>query len=406
MKTLIIGAGPAGLMCGIVAARNGDEVTVIDSNKKAGKKIYATGNGRCNFTNTNMKSPGLYRGDSVLAGKIIKRFSSKDLIAFFNELGLLERNIDGYIYPSSEQAASVAEKLVREYERLKGSLELEKKAVDIRFTRDGRFSVFTESDLYTADKLVIATGGLAAPVHGSDGSLNRIITKLGHSFVRQVPALVNLVYKDKKLDMLAGVRTRAGAELIIDGRSVSSEKGEIVFTKGSVSGIPVMQMSRYAAYALLDRKSVELKLDLFDGISYEELDGKLRNAIYGPCSQGKSVFEVLNGTVNGRLLDYCLKSAGIDPDRKAYSLKPQKFNDMVSVFKGLTIRIKDTGGFDKAQVTAGGINTSELDDDLQSKKVKNLYFAGEIIDVDGTCGGYNLQWAFSSGYVAGKAGKR
>ncbi|MCR4840300.1 MAG: aminoacetone oxidase family FAD-binding enzyme [Lachnospiraceae bacterium] len=406
MKTLIIGAGPAGLMSGIISARCGDEVTIIDSNKKAGKKIYATGNGRCNFTNMNMKNGDLYRGNPEFAAKVIRRFNNKNLITFFNELGIIERNIDGYIYPSSEQAASVAEKLTGEFTRLKGSLVLGQKAVDIRMTRDKKFSVFTETDFYTADKLIIATGGLAAPVHGSDGSLNRILTKLGHSFVKQVPALVNLLYKDRKLDNLAGVRTRAGVVLKIIGNAAANEAGEIVFTKGNISGIPVMQLSRYASYAFAEKKNVELVIDLFKDLTSEELDERLRSAIYGPYSSGKSIYEVLSGTVNSKLLDYALRSAGIDPDKKAYTLKPQKFNDMISAFKGLEIKIKDVGGFDKAQVTAGGIKTSELDDNLQSKLVKNLYFAGEIIDVDGTCGGYNLQWAFSSGYIAGKSGKR
>ena len=405
MKTVIIGTGPAGLMAAIMSARNGNETIIIDSQAKLGKKIYATGNGRCNFTNRDMKSPDLFRGDAALAKKIVNKFNNNDLIAFFNELGVIERDINGYIYPNSEQASSIAETLVSELKRLKVCTVLNQKVIDIKVSKHG-FDVFTSVDMFSADKVVIAVGGQAAPVHGSDGNLNKLIKKLGHSFVKQVPALVNLEHSDKKLDKLAGVRTRCGICLVVNGQVVSSEKGEIIFNKGNISGIPVMQVSRYAAYALNEKKDVSLKINLLNELSMDELSERLRAAIYGPMSKNKSVFEVLTGTLNSKLLEYALKEAGIGPDKAAYALKPQQFNNLLQVLTELTVRIKATGNFEKAQVTAGGVNTKELDQNLQSKLVKNLYFAGEIVDVDGTCGGYNLQWAFSSGYVVGSKSEK
>ncbi len=397
---IIIGGGAAGLMSAAVSARNGNEVTLIDSNAKLGRKIYATGNGRCNFTNLSFDSD-CFRGSSPeFAYRAFRKFNNYRLIDFFEELGMLHREINGYVYPNSEQASSVVEILLAELRRLSVRTVTDEKISDIKRKGDGFLCAGADRS-YEASNVIVAAGGLASPVHGSDGSIYEACRRLGHSFVTQVPALVNLKFKDKKLSSLAGVRLRCGLRLFIDGEPLYSENGEIIFNKDNISGIPVMQISRFASYAVLEKKPVSVHIDILDSYTQDEVYGLIRERIYGVYSGKKTAYETLTGLINGRLLDYMLKSAGINPEKPASRIKPSELNMLSRLFKDFVIEIKCPGDFSSAQVTAGGINTAEINDTMESKLISGLYFAGEILDIDGACGGYNLQWAFTSGYIAG-----
>lgn len=397
---LIVGAGPAGMMAAISAARKGNNVILVNSAVKAGKKIYATGNGRCNFTNLNI-SKECFRGTAPeFAFCAYKKFDNGQLIDFFEKLGVPSKNINGYIYPNSEQASSISEAMINELDRLNIKIFNEVKILDINKEED-IFICSSDSGKYNADKVIICCGGLAAPSHGSDGSINNAIKKLGHSFVPQLPALVNLRFKEKNLTKLQGVRAKCNVSMNIINSQTYEESGEIIFNKDNISGIPVMQLSRYASEALSKNNKVTLKLDFFEQYSCEELKNKISNVIYGDFTGKKTIYQSLCGYINNKLLDYLLRLIKVNPDKYASGLSEEELTAIVRIFKNMEITISGTGDFSQAQTTAGGIKVSELKDTMESKIIPGLYFAGEIIDIDGTCGGYNLQWAFTSGYIAG-----
>ena len=285
---LIIGAGPAGMMAAITASRKGKKVTLINSAIKTGKKIYATGNGRCNFTNMNI-SDNSFRGSSPeFAYTALEKFDNNMLIKFFEELGVPCRDINGYIYPNSEQASSIAEALNNELARLNVRIINDEKITLIKNNSD-IFECYGNNNVYKSSKLIVCCGGLAAPSHGSDGSINKTIEKLGHSFTPQLPALVNLKFKDKSLSKLQGVRTKCKVSLYIDNLHSYEESGESIFNKENISGIPVMQLSRYAANALYRNQKVSLKLDFFNDISSHDLRERIEKTIYNDFADKKTI---------------------------------------------------------------------------------------------------------------------
>ncbi|MCR5356459.1 MAG: aminoacetone oxidase family FAD-binding enzyme [Lachnospiraceae bacterium] len=431
-EVIIIGAGPAGLMAAISAAREGAFVTVLEQKDKPLKKLYATGNGRCNFSNIYMDDKVYRGGDPEFALKIVDHYDRDDLLLFFHELGMMTKHIGDYIYPYNEQARSVADALLLECRRLGVKICCEERVVDITYKPENedevssdvysepadevRFEVKTVGRIYGCRKLILAVGGKASPAHGSDGNLNGVIKDLGHTIVKQYPALVPLMHTDKKLAKLAGVRVKCAVSLIVSGNTVSSERGEIIFNKDNISGIPVMQVSRYAAKAFEEGREVYVRLDLFPDETEEELSGLLRRAFDGYYDvlslknkdprRDRSALEALGLCTNEKLAEYCLNAAGIIPRSIAGNVQEKKLKALAKLLKGLDVRVTGDAGFERAQVTAGGVDLSELTDDLGSKIIPGLYIAGELADVDGTCGGYNLQWAFSSGAIAGRdAGK-
>ncbi len=389
-EVLVVGAGPAGMMAAIIAARAGSKVIVIEQKDMPGKKIYATGNGRCNFTNQHYDSR-VFRGeDPKFAYEAYKRFDKDALIGFMKELGVAFRDINGYIYPYNEQARSVANALLYECKRLGIEIRCNEKTLDItqdnKIDNDSDFLVTTDKDVYICEKVIIAAGGKASPTHGSDGNLNKVIRKLGHEIILQDPALVPLRFADNSLSLLAGVRCKCKTVLMIDGYETDNESGEIIFNNDNISGIPVMQLSRYAVKALTAKSKVSLELDLIPDMN----DAFLKDFLETSVKKRSGIFETLGLVVNDKIAKYiCDRIKDID--------------ELIHFLKHFRIEIIGDCGFNKAQVTAGGVNVAQITKDMESKIIRRLFFAGEILDIDGTCGGYNLQWAFTSGYLAGTA---
>ena len=391
-EVLVVGAGPAGMMAGISAARRGSNVIIIEQKDIPGKKIYATGNGRCNFTNQYYDSR-VFRGEDPQFGyDAYKRFDKDALMGFMRELGVTCRDINGYIYPYNEQAKSVANALLYECKRLGVDIRCSQKALDItqekdnKINNDGGFLVTTDKEVYSCEKIIIAAGGKASPTHGSDGNLNKVIRKLGHEIILQDPALVPLRFADSSLSLLAGVRCKCRTVLVIDGSETDNESGEIIFNNDNISGIPIMQMSRYAVRALSRGSKVWLELDLVPDMGDADLKGFLETSV----EKRSGIFEALGLVVNDKIAKYiCDRIKDTD--------------ELIHFLKHFKVEIIGDCGFNKAQVTAGGVNVSQITKDMESKIIRRLFFAGEILDIDGTCGGYNLQWAFTSGYLAGMA---
>ncbi len=412
---IIVGAGASGLMAAIGAAGRGSRVLVLEQKDKAGKKIMATGNGKCNFTNL-YQAPECYRSeDNSFAMKVLSAFDVQQTISFFQELGILPKEREGYLYPNSEQAASIVQVLLMECRRLGVRFIYEEKVIEIKTLNHNSFRILTEKltepgkgGSYEAKKLILAAGGCASPKLGSDGSGYILAKSLGHGLIKPLPALVQLKSPNKFLKTLSGVRTigRVTVYTTKDGlttnydNKLSEEQGELIFTDYGISGIPILQISRYVAKALDRREHIHLLLDFLPQYNKKEVSELLRDRIRH--GEGKNLEETMVGLFNHKLSYIMIKEAGLDPYQNPSGLKDKEVALLTSQIKEFRLIINDTNSFENAQVSAGGIPTSELEaTTLESKQRKNLYLCGELVDVDGTCGGYNLQWAWSSGYLAG-----
>lgn len=399
--TVVIGGGASGLTAAIFAARKGSRVLVLEQKDKLCKKIYATGNGKCNFTNKDWQ-PAYFRGsDFSLAKPVLCAFSLKDTLAFFKEIGVYPKERNGYYYPASEQAASVAESLVRETKRL-GVTCLTGMKVNRVYCENKSNRTFvaeTDAGIYRANSLVLATGGKASPAHGSDGSGYPFAKSFGHTVISPLPAIVQLKAEGTFFKTLAGVRTDGRVTLHI-GKETYSEEGELLFAAYGLSGIPVMQVSRYASVALSKKMPVSAEMDLFPILSEQELAEEIARRFRS--MKENTAEEALAGLCNHKLNFVLLQLCSLEPTKKASAYGIKEATALAEKIKHFTVKITDTNGFEQAQACAGGVPLSELTESMESKLVPGLFITGELADIDGTCGGYNLQWAWSSGAAAGK----
>lgn len=401
MKTVgIIGAGASGMMAAISAKNHGAEVILIEHKDRVGKKILSTGNGRCNFTNID-QSPKYYRSDTPeFPISVLSQFSVPDTISFFLKLGVYSKNRNGYLYPNSDQASSVLDVLRFEIDRLGIRVYTDTNVTDIQKTKKG-FQIHTHQKTYSCDSLILATGSKAAPVTGSDGSGYNLAKSFGHSLAPVLPALVQLKCKESFYKNLAGIRTQAKVILCINEEPIAEDIGELQLTKLGISGIPVFQISRFAARGLYEKQNVTAELDFMPDFDDDALTSFLNTRIQSKPDKTLDTFFI--GLFPAKLANTWISLSKISRDKKVSNLSENEKLVLLNLIKHFHTEIIDTNGFESAQVCAGGVRGNELDaDTLESKLVDHLYFCGEIIDVDGICGGYNLQWAWSSGYVAGR----
>lgn len=400
----IIGAGPAGLMAAITAAERGAAVTLLEHNDRVGKKILSTGNGRCNFSN-KIQKPEYYRSDNeAFPWHVIEKYSVTETIDFFESIGIMVKEKNGGLYPFSEQASAVLDLLRMEVERLQIQIVTGAHVKEIVPQRNGiriLAEVEKKERKYLADRVILATGSKAASKLGSDGSGYDLAKQLGHHMIPVVPALVQLRSKESYFKSLAGIRLNGKVSLYAGDKFMGEDTGEIQLTDYGISGIPVFQISRFAARALYEKKQVVAELDFLPEWTemrvYEYL---LRRKKERPSKEMEQFF---TGIFNKKLVPVLLKNAKIPLHKMAGDLTKKELHDLTVQIKRWRVEIIGTNPYEQAQVCAGGIDTKEVcEDTMESKLVKGLFFAGEILDVDGICGGYNLQWAWTSGYLAGK----
>ena len=398
-RVIIVGGGASGLVAAISAARNGTNVTIIEQKDRIGKKILSTGNGRCNLTNEYMDVQCFRGDDTTIVANVLEKFGYQETISFFEELGVILKNRQGYIYPISDQATTILDVLRMEIANLHVEVIVEERVDTIDKTKKG-FSVRTNNKVYRSDVVILATGGKAASVLGSDGSGYHLAKAFGHSISSVVPALVQLRAKGSFFKQLAGIRTNANVSLFVNGNLEASDEGELQLTNYGISGIPVFQISRFAGKALQRKKEVTVEVDFLPAFTDEKLTEFFiqRNNLHGM----KTAEDFLIGMLNKKLIPVILKESGIPCSKIYKELTEKQKSSLVQTIKHFHIEIEATNDFEQAQVCAGGVRTTEVNHEtLESLYVEGLYLTGELLDVDGICGGYNLQWAWATGYLAG-----
>ncbi len=406
-KVAVVGGGAAGMMAAVQAAYAGARVTVYERNDRVGKKILSTGNGKCNFSNEDMRAACYYGSGAGYVDGFYKQFGVAETKTFFRELGMRIKDRNGYLYPASEQAATVLDVLRYEMERL--GIEI---CAGCRVTGiDGpgnpgyRLTLETETAAYkkrTYDAVILACGGRAAPKTGSDGTGLAMAKRLGHRIVPTVPALTALRCRETFWKQVAGVRCEARLMLYIDGNAVSSVQGELQLTDYGISGIPVFQFSRIAAYALQEGRPVTVKIDLMPDHGAADIQEAFWVRRW-ERQKRQSMEQFVTGTVNKKVGLLLLKLAGIRETETVCEIEGARRRKLEQLFHTFEVTVKGTNSFEQAQVCAGGVDFAEVTDRLESVRRPGLFFAGEMLDIDGICGGYNLQWAWSSGAVAGRA---
>lgn len=481
----VIGGGAAGMMAAIEAARAGAIVTLIEKNPQLGKKLATTGNGRCNYTNLDMEGRigGKFRGfHPEFAAPALDALPPEAVLDWFRAIGVEPRFRGSYVYPNSDQASAVVDALREELHRLsvKVHYNAEVKSVqridtdtevstakasmpgkaasasEIREKRDaGYFMIQCTDAVVKADRVILAAGSKAAPKTGSNGDGYFIARKLGHTIVPYVPALCGIRCAGDAFRALAGIRTEAALELSVDGRCVDREVGELQLVDYGISGIPVFQLSRYAAYALQEGKKAAVYINFLPGFTEagavrdSDRNVAVRNSKRASSASGISTIEVsaaknaqnartevsccaakaedpkdlavqlyrqrqqrlagrkmesfFTGLLHQKLGQLLLRMASVRPELPVAELSEKQLRSLASLSVRFKAECVEMNGFLQAQVVAGGVDTTEVDPcTMASRLVPGLYFAGEVLDIDGICGGYNLQWAWASGFVAGR----
>ncbi|HCT89986.1 MAG TPA: aminoacetone oxidase family FAD-binding enzyme, partial [Lachnospiraceae bacterium] len=377
------------LMAALWASGGGGRVTLLEQNDRPGKKLLVTGNGKCNMTNTDQSMRHYHGSDPLFAEVVLQRFTSCQTIRFFTELGVFTKNRNGWIYPYCEQAQAVLKLLTEEAHRRKVRIKTREHVTEIDRTGDG-FTVHTEGWKYPADRVILCGGGPASAVQGSATDCMELAARLGHRIIPPLPALVPLRGTGNAYGRWAGVRMDGAVTLYIDGREIQREAGEIQFTEYGVSGIPVFQVSIAAVRAAHEGRRVLLTLDLMPEFTIDELADFLAGR--ADSRSGQTDPELFVGLLPDKMIRMMTEKVHREP--KEYA----------GLLKAYPVPVQGAHSMERAQVCSGGVALSEVDPTtMESRLLPGLYFAGEILDICGDCGGYNLQWAWSTGALAGKS---
>lgn len=398
MDVVIIGGGASGLMSALTAAENGHSVTLLERQARVGRKLLSTGNGRCNLSNTQI-SPEHYHGtDPDFARFALDSFGFSDTTDYFRSLGLITASDpEGRVYPFSDHAGSVVD-VLRLTADGRGVNTLTGAEVSAVHRKGESFLISFGGQMLSAQKLIICCGGLAGKKLGGSTSGYELLESLGHSRTKLRPALVQLTTDTTFVRSLKGIRAQADIMLKKYGSPIAQCSGEVQFTDFGLSGPAIFELSRAAS---VSPGGLAACLDLLPGVSRAELS-KLLTARRERLPR-LTAEDLLTGTLHNRLGRTVVRYTGLDLNTPLSSLNSSACEKVAAAVKSFELEVTGTLDFDSAQVSAGGIRTSEFNaETLESRIVPGLYAAGEVLDIDGDCGGYNLQWAWSSGRLAGR----
>ncbi len=404
----------------ISAAREGACVTIYERNDRLGKKILSTGNGKCNLGNLSLSIEDYHSDNPALVARCLERFGTGETDDFFHSLGLMIKEKNGYLYPKSEQASSVLDVLRMAVERYGVKVVYEAKVNSLKRRKNGGFELGWESqasdskvlgsnvscakDVY--DHVILACGSKAAPKTGSDGSGYQLAKQMGLKVTEVVPALVQLHCREDYCKAIAGVRAEAMIH-IRDGREcIVSEQGELQLTEYGISGIPVFQLSGQVNHLLKGQKGKELIAEIdflpeFSGIEWKQfVEERMAELPWRKCETAENFY---TGMLHKKLMLLFMKLAGLKTNTLVKDAGKEQLLTVFRLCREFTLHITGSHSYDHAQICAGGVSMKEVSASLEALKVPGLYLAGEMLHVDGRCGGYNLQWAWTSGYLAGRA---
>lgn len=398
-KIIIIGGGPSGMMAAIIAKRNGSDVILLERNNRVGKKLLTTGNGRCNYTNLNLTINNYHGHNPSFAEKALSELNVDKTLGFFESLGITPADEDnGKVYPLSFQASSMLDILRFEMDFQGVDVVTDAFVSDIK--KKDKFIVKLKDDRsFIGDKVILATGGMAMPVSGSDGTGYTLAKSFGHSIRDIFPGLVQLKLEGNIFKQINGVKFNGSAGIYHKNKLIVEDMGEILFTDYGISGPPILQISRQANYLMSQGQNIEIRISILNKGKEEVRDYLLKR--FNNLGM-KSMDEALIGMINKKLIIPILKDLSIDKDMKASDISNDQIDSLAQLLTSWTFKVIGNKGWGQAQVTAGGVNTDEINNEtMESKLLGGLYIIGELADIDGDCGGFNLQWAWSSAYLAG-----
>ncbi len=395
---IIIGGGPSGIVTAIKAKNKNNNVIVLEKNNTPLKKLLLTGNGKCNYFNEIFSTKNYHSMNIDIVDKIISDKNLNGVKEFFDELGIIPKIKNGYYYPFSSQATTIKNVLLREAE-LKGvNIICNSEVLDIE--KKDKFIIKCTDKEYTCDKLVISMGSKAYPKTGSDGLGYSLLKKLGHGIIKPLPALVQLTSNFKYLKDIDGVRTDVYMELFEDDKYIDSESGELQFTNYGISGICTFNLSNYVTRGLDEGRSEVIKINLVPFI--ETLITPWMDQ-YSKKNSNKNLTELLEGFLNYKLVNMILKVSNLKGTNYYKDLTNEEKLELCKNLRSLKIEITGTKSFDNSQICNGGVPLSEINyQTMESNIVKDLYITGELLDMNGNCGGYNLTTCWISGLLAGK----
>ncbi len=409
MNVIVIGGGAAGMMAAIMSSRNGNQVTILEKMRSMGRKLSITGKGRCNITNATDMDNFIKNvpGNGKFLFSAFSKFTNQDAINFFNEIGVKTKVERGdRVFPVSDSAMEVIDKLKKELDKQNVKVIVDS-PVKCLVVEDGRVTgVKTESGkTYSCDKVILATGGKSYPTTGSTGDGYKIAKMVGHTIVEPKPSLVPLETYEKKIEKLQGLSLKNVGIKIFDGtKLVYEDFGEMLFAHYGVTGPIILSGSAHLLRVKnieekLKSQTIRIKIDLKPALTTEKLEARIQRDLekYTKKQYKNSLADLLPG----KMIPYIVEESGIDEEKQTDQITKEERKNLAELLKNLEFTIKGFRPIEEAIITAGGISTKEINaSTMESKIVNGLYFAGEIIDVDAYTGGFNLQIAYSTAYVA------
>ena len=405
MKILVLGGGASGLACAINLKRQGHDVIIIEKNKSLGKKILITGNGRCNYFNSDFSFEKYFTNDIDSLKEIINNKNKEKLLEFYNSLGIVPSIINGYYYPYSDQAITFNYALINTVKALniKTILEAEVKKIE----KKDKFTVYYNDKKIESDQIVISMGSKCYPKTGSTGDSYKFIKEFGHKIEKPYPALVALKTNDMITKQCTGVRCSIRNELLVNDKKIYSDQGKLQINNDSISGICILNISGLAVKHLLAKDKVSVKINFLHdlNINHENFNSFLDNL--SKKTDKNKVYDLLEGILNYKLVDYFFKKAKIDKDVDYSNITKKELDILNRLITEYIIDINSYKDFDNAQTSGGGVPLNEVNlKTMESKIVKGLYIIGETLEPYGICGGYNLSFSFLTGLLVGSELKK